>query len=213
MVWNDQDLLNGVLYNEVKYLYDGWNFQYNVDNPSINEKIPSTEISLIHYVTRNKPWNAPHFLYRFRDKYLYYLMKTPWKWNILSIYYTIWKKRLLGNYIAKKEQKKQLYKLREIGENKKVVLWGASNYLKNFIQNNKLNDDNILGIVDSNPNKVGQLFGMYKIFSIDYLCEIKPDLVISAVVNHPKMKNTIIHELKQRQIGAEVVDDLFYLVD
>ena len=213
MVWNDQDLLNGVLYNEVKYLDDGWDFQYNVDNPEIDEKIVSTEIKLIHYVTRNKPWSAGHFSYKFRDKYLYYLMKTPWRLNVFSIYFTIWKKRLFGEYFVRKEQKKQLTGLREIAKGRTVVFWGASNYLRSFIINCKLEDNNILGIVDANREKAGQTFGRYKIFSSDCLCELKPDLVISAVVNQPKMKKTISHELKQLGISSEVVDDLFYLID
>lgn len=213
MVWNDQDLLNGVLYNEVKYLDEGWNFQYNVDNPEVEKKISSTKINLIHFVTRNKPWNAAHFSYKFRDKYLYYLFQTPWRQNVVSVYFTIWEKRLFREYFVRKEQKKQLIRLRELAKGKKVVFWGASNYLKSFIQNCKLKDDNILGIVDANSEKAGQSFGGYKIFRADCLCGLKPDLVISSVVNHPKMKNTISHELKQREISSEVVDDLFYLID
>ncbi len=69
---------------------------------------------------------------------------------------------------------------------KKVVFWGASNFLRNYIKNNKIANTEVLGIVDKNEVCVGNYVGEYRIYSIDDLGILNPDVILVTIENNSK---------------------------
>lgn len=67
--------------------------------------------------------------------------------------------------------------------NKRIVFWGASLFLKNFLFQNKLDDFDIAGIVDLDVRKLGTEFCGYKIINYRNLANLGEICVISAVAN------------------------------
>ena len=76
---------------------------------------------------------------------------------------------------------------------KKVFLWGASNFIKTILSSNNSHNPNILGIIDGNISMQGQYVASYKVFPKDILSRIKPDGIILTVINNHE---TIYPELK-----------------
>ena len=68
ILWQDQDIINIVLSNEIKPINLKWNYQYFLYD-KINEK-DFTDCSILHLAGRFKPWLMPfeHFVY---DYYYY----------------------------------------------------------------------------------------------------------------------------------------------
>ena len=71
----------------------------------------------------------------------------------------------------------------QVQNNEKIVFWGASLFLEDFIKRYELVNDNIIGIIDKNPNRTGQYLGQYQIFSPNDLEKLKPKLIIITIVN------------------------------
>ena len=81
ILWQDQDVINAVLENEIKTIDNKWNFQYfQYENIDI-EKLP--KIGIFHLAGRFKPWLMAfeHPLY---DLYYFYLAKTAWRNKIIK---------------------------------------------------------------------------------------------------------------------------------
>lgn len=208
IIWNDQDLLNAVLFSEVRYLDPRWNFQYNVEN---DECFTNQKVSLVHFITRYKPWNTFHRHYRYRDAYFSYLMKTPWRLKVFSFAAEMFLKRNFYPCVRFFDETAQLRKLKKLSKNKRTVIWGASNYIEALISRHNPKIREIVGIVDKNPAKKGKFIGALRVYAPSSLGVLKPDLIISGVINHPKMKHTILQETRSFGLNVEVVDDLFYL--
>ena len=88
ILYNDQDLLNSVLYKDKKLIDIKWNVQdafYRRASHVIKENNKKCIEALLHPVilhyTNRKPWNydSQHPL---RNKYFYYLDFTPWKGEV-----------------------------------------------------------------------------------------------------------------------------------
>ena len=95
-------------------------------------------------------------------------------------------------------------------KNQRIVFWGASLYLKDFLKKNPKIAKNILGIIDINP-KVhnGNLCGC-KIYSPDKISELKPNLVISAVINnHKNIYKDIQEYLQKNYPDIKLLSDIF----
>ena len=101
---------------------------------------------------------------------------------------------------------KNTQRLIKSSQNKRVILWGASNYLKHLIKHQNLNSKNIIGIIDRDKNKTGTKLGKYTIYSPDDITHLKPDLIVSTVVNRPRMKKYIKDELKDKNINVKITD-------
>ena len=56
--------------------------------------------------------------------------------------------------------------LKQIKDNNKIIFWGASLFLKNFLAKYKIKNSNILGIVDKNINLQGTNISAYEIFAL-----------------------------------------------
>jgi len=89
--------------------------------------------------------------------------------------------------------KTEFKKLTESAKNKRILLYGAGQFAKDFIKNNDLSSLNILGIIDSNPDKIGYSLYDYKIFHIDdieNIKELRPDLIVLTVLNENDVLNS-----------------------
>lgn len=74
-------------------------------------------------------------------------------------------------------------RLKKLTKSNKIVFWGASRFLEDFVTRFQLNDDNILGIIDANQEKWGRFIGQYKIFAPEELDNLNPDCVVVSIIN------------------------------
>ena len=71
-----------------------------------------------------------------------------------------------------------------------LVFWGASIFLKKYLQKKSEKRNNIIGIIDKDPNKQGEKFGNYEIFSPEILNKADVKNIILTISNN----NEIIYE-------------------
>lgn len=208
IVWVDQDVLNPVLAHNIKYFGMDWNLLYNPGYDLVSNLYKDSEINLIHYISRNKPWNT-NIPAKYAKYYYKYAFKTPWKLKTLKNYINsviLTRIPMLHNIV---EDRRLLNRLKNEVQNKRVVLWGASLYLKKLIKYHNLNTPEIIGIIDRDPGKSGQRMGKYQIYHPNSLKSLNPDEIISSVVNHPKMKDFISEELSKQNLDIEVNAKIF----
>lgn len=91
---------------------------------------------------------------------------------------------------------------------RKVYFWGASNFIRNILENEPQKFANILGIIDKNEASWGNDFCGYKIFSPEILRE-KPADVFVTVYNNPDAYSIIKKEIEEKFFGIEVLDNIF----
>lgn len=77
----------------------------------------------------------------------------------------------------------RLYKYLRKLENKKIVLWGASIFLQDFIKKYNVDFDNIVAIVDKNIIKKGDTLSRYSIISPSELKKIDFEYILLTVKN------------------------------
>lgn len=86
---------------------------------------------------------------------------------------------------------------------------GGKPFYFKIIEKYGLKTNDILGIIDVSPEKWGKKIGNYTIFAPEQLLNLEPDLVISAVLGQPKMKQKIGKELEKLGCNIEINDKLF----
>ena len=69
---------------------------------------------------------------------------------------------------------------------KKILIWGASIYIQNFIRKYKIHNNNIVGFIDSNTNKESHFINEYEVFTPEILEVYKPELIVFAIKNNHK---------------------------
>jgi len=95
---------------------------------------------------------------------------------------------------------------------KKVYLWGASNFLKNLLANEKEANPNILGIIDRNEASWGKNIGNYKIYSPKVLENVENiGVLITIYNNHEQAHKAIKEDLEILNPFIEVLDNIFKL--
>ena len=202
IIYVEQDVLNALLSERIFHLKKCWNFEYMPFNTGVKD-LSDEQIKLIHYVSRWKPWNK--FGHIYAGIYFKYLAKTPWKWQVLKI----------KSILALQHRCRPLLmidcrrRLEHTVKKRKAVLWGASLFISKIIEKYSLKTSDILGIIDVNPEKWGKKIGNYTIFPPHELLNLEPDLVISAVLGQPKMKQKISRELEKFGCNIEINDKLF----
>ena len=77
-------------------------------------------------------------------------------------------------------------------KNKKIIFWGASIFLEEFLEKYPLDKSNILGIVDKNPQRWGEFLGKYEIFNPEKINELKPNCIIISIKNLDFKRNAEI---------------------
>lgn len=106
---------------------------------------------------------------------------------------------LLPIFIKFKELKLLLILL--FDKKNKIILWGASNFLANFLKKHKIHNTNILCIVDRNENKNGSELNGLTIYSPNKVKELSPDRIIVSIINFSiESKRYIEQYLKENNI-------------
>lgn len=100
--------------------------------------------------------------------------------------------------------RKRLLLSKSYAQNKKIVFWGASLFLEDFLNKNKLNNPNIIGIIDSNPNKTGLFIDKYEIFSPKDLEKLSPDEIIVTIINSSRIRELEIKEYLKENYTRDV---------
>ena len=94
--------------------------------------------------------------------------------------------------------------------NKKVMLWGASLFIRHILEQEKCANPNILGIVDRNRASWGKMCGNYKIYSPEEIETIKPDgILLTVYSNNLAMYESLKAELTERHPSIELLPNIF----
>ncbi len=114
-------------------------------------------------------------------------------------------KMLLKEWFAKNKLKNILNK-----EKSKILLWGASIFIEDFIKDNKIKNSNIVGIIDRNSNKWGNEIEGYKIFTPEQIKELGVQKVLLTI----KHSNELIYVdvkkfLEQNHPEIELLPNIF----
>lgn len=182
----DQDILNYIFKNQVKLISQKWNLQYHLpifhkkDIPFVNQSCLNEYFeafknpNIIHYTSPVKPWTDPKV--ELAEIFWKYARKTVFYEEILSAMYKseIFESRYATN----------LYSL--IQNNENIMFWGASIFLENFIKKYEIEKKyypNILGIIDKNIARAGNVIGEYEIFTSEVLKHTKVNVIILTVIN------------------------------
>lgn len=179
----DQDVLNSIFTDQVKFVDQKWNLQYHM--PFLYERflkdlnkddmaeynLTFNNSSIVHYTSPVKPWLNPKVE----------LAEDFWYWARQTVFYEEILYEMYRNELANARFANHLYT--KLQSDKKVVLWGASLYLEDFIKRYEIDTDNILGIIDLNKSRQGQFIGKYEILSPDALKSLEIDELILTIIN------------------------------
>ncbi len=186
LLYPDQDMLNVLFEKSVKFISSKWNYGSNVlvCNRNYLREIPEQakqeflesrkNPKIIHFISPKKPWNS--IGEEFYETFWLYARKSPFYEEILFVMYK--------NEIFESRYATNLYLM--LQNNKKIIFWGASLYLENFLKKYEINKKfypQIIGIIDTNSTRRGNFLGDYEIFSPDILKDCKVDEVILTVIN------------------------------
>ncbi len=86
----------------------------------------------------------------------------------------------------------------------RIVFWGASLLLKDFIENNNLEIYNISGIIDKNSDRKGEKYGKYEIFAPEDLNKLKPSVIIISIVHFSAERKKEIREYIRKNYKEKV---------
>ncbi|DAA86325.1 TPA: hypothetical protein CPT87_03020 [Candidatus Gastranaerophilales bacterium HUM_5] len=190
LLYPDQDILNVIFEDTAKLISSQWNFccgDFVWDKHFINHlsgnylediKQAIKEPKVIHFTSPRKPWNYKlemHF-----ELFWNYARKTPFYEEILQNM----NKEATLKIIAESAKYTNLYL--QIQNNKRIVFWGASLFLEEFVNRYDLINDNVIGIIDKNPSKKGKFIRNYEIFAPEDIVNLSPDEIIITIVNSAK---------------------------
>lgn len=198
LLYPDQDILNIIFENQVKFLKSKWNlccgdfiwdkaFMNLVSNKYRQEyKDALDNPKIIHYTSPRKPWNYKLDLYF--EKFWEYARQAPFYEDILFTSNKI----MTSQIIIESAKYTNLYL--QINSGNRIVLWGASIFLEKFINEYGIITDKIIGIIDKNPNKKGQYIGQYQIYSPNELSKLNPEEIIITIVNSAQERALEVRE-------------------
>ena len=198
LLYPDQDILNIIFENKVKLISSKWNFccgifiwnknfvSYLKDDYLSDITSSLKNPGIIHYISPRKPWNLELELYY--DLFWEYARKTAFYEDILYIR----NKEIALDTIIEGAKFTNLYL--QIQNDKKIVFWGASLFLEEFIKKYNILNTNVIGIIDKNPAKTGKFLGQYEIFTPEDLITLKPDEIIITIVNSARERAQEVRE-------------------
>lgn len=100
--------------------------------------------------------------------------------------------------------------LRKFIGDKKVMLWGASLFIKQVLEKETEKNPNILGVIDRNSASAGKAFCNYTIYTPDAINELKPDGVILTVLsNNESIYESLLEEFKEKYPEIELLPNIF----
>ena len=90
---------------------------------------------------------------------------------------------------------------------KKIMFWGASLFLENLIKLLNIKYKNIIGVIDQNKTKQGNFIAGYKIYSLEDINDINPDIIIFSVRNNNKLMITrVIDIIKKSDLDINIIN-------
>lgn len=190
LLFPDQDILNMIFVDNVQFIHCKWNFccgpfAYDKDytmllmgNYAEDYKQALIKPKIIHYTTPRKPWNYKLEMY----------FELFWKYARLTPFYEeiLYKMNQQSTLKIVTESAKYTNLYQQIQNKKKIMFWGASLFLEEFIKRYDLINDNIIGIIDKNPAKQGNFIKEYKIFAPEDLRILVPEVIIITIINSAK---------------------------
>lgn len=94
-------------------------------------------------------------------------------------------------------------------KHKRIIFWGASVFLKEFLKQYDLEKYKILGIVDMNPQKWGQKLGKYEIFSEEKINDLNPDCIIISIKNMTTSSNkSLVKHIKSKHSNLKILPNV-----
>ena len=198
LLYPDQDILNVIFEEKVKHISNKWNLccgifiwnkyfiSYLKDDYLSDIEFSLENPGIIHYTSPRKPWNSELELYY--DSFWEYARKTPFYEDILYAR----NKEIAIDAIVEGAKFTNLYL--QIQNDKKIVFWGASLFLEEFIKKYNILNTNVIGIIDKNPTKKGKFLGQYEIFEPKDLSTLKPDEIIITIVNSARERALEVEE-------------------
>ncbi len=113
-------------------------------------------------------------------------------------------------FINKFKAELKLYCLLRKLKNEKIVLWGASIFLEDFIKRWNITFDNIVGVIDNNPKRQGQSLGIYPIISVQDIFKYRPQYMIMTIWNWHRENYEDISEVMQNTYNfVKLLPDFF----
>lgn len=117
----------------------------------------------------------------------------------------------MESLLLKNPLDKLSFSLRKEIENsvgRKIMFWGASLFLKNFLSKQAL-FSNVAGIIDRDSAKWNRDFCGYKIYSPQMLDSINPDRVILTIINdNEAVYESLREEFLQKYPGIELCENI-----
>ena len=209
LLYPDQDILNVMFEDSVKLISSKWNFccgdvvwDRNFLNLLSGEYLQDFKAAMknpkiIHYTSPRKPWN--YTLEINFDIFWQYARKSPFYEEIL------YKMNRDAAFQIIVESAKYTNLYLKIQDTRRIVFWGASIFLEDFINRYDIINDNIIGIIDKNPNKKGKFIREYEIFSPEDLDKLDPDEIIITIVNSARERQIEIMDYLHSHHKKEIV--------
>lgn len=208
IIWVDQDVLNVILFGNIKFLPREWNMEYNAACDNVTHLYEKSQIKLIHNISKDKPWSS-NIKHKYQDDYFKYLCKTPWAHRVPWKRFSLFVKRTLRHINCCIEEREFVNRFLDILKAKRILIWGASKFIEDFIKRYKIKSNNIIGIIDRDEAKRGKKIGRYEIYHPSSLKSLPVDVIVSGVVNQPRMGQFIREELQNQGLEIEVIEDMF----
>lgn len=100
--------------------------------------------------------------------------------------------------------------LKQFIGDKKVMLWGASLFIRQVLEKEDRANPNILGVIDRNSGSWGKTIGNYKIYPPESLNDLKPDGVILTVLsNNEAIYESLKEEFRLNYPNVELLANIF----
>ena len=211
----DQDVLNPIFNNSCKLISNIWNyccgvliwdkeFLDNIKDVTYKEDFLKAKSNpkIIHYTSPKKPWNAEN-----EEHYSIF-----WKYAERTQYYRYLREAQIKSINRQKFELDSAYnKLNKLLlEHKRYILWGASEFLEDFLTKYSDKCYNILGIIDKNPSKWGENIKGYTIYSPDNISKMRANAVICTIKNsHEKRYEQVKEIFDNNYQQVEVITDIF----
>lgn len=152
------------------------------------QRIPSSNQNVSSYIyDANRTYKE--YLY---SPLISYVLKTK---KIVELFFRYYEKKIEQKY----NEHRLTYLLEKKFKNKKVLLWGASVFLENYAINNRLDFDNLIGIVDKVGTRKGQQIANKQIYGLEDIEKLNPDVVVITIVNNKKARLNEVHEYASKK--------------
>lgn len=100
--------------------------------------------------------------------------------------------------------------LKNVIGNQKVMLWGASLFIKQVLEKEKERNQKIIGIIDRNIALAGKSFCNYTIYPPEAINELKPDGVILTVLsNNETIYQSLKDEFQEKYPNTKLLPNIF----